>query len=225
MTEIKRTNSKTFHLCDKRVCQAFFLKTLAISNGPLNKAFQHKNKYTNFFDAADRRGKHQPSNKIKPEIINTIVDYLSQKCIPENTGKFRKKVICDTNVRSLRTLHSSFKELNSEYCPSYTTFKRIFYENNFSLPQERLRYKPFKSDEPKNESKIEIKSIEVVNFDTQEDEVIANEVDEECDEASTSQQQHPKVIVTQIPENSKFLSSQAEVYEIQFIHLPTLNTL
>lgn len=37
-----RTNSKSFFLLNKRVCQTFFLKTLSISNGPLIKAFQHK---------------------------------------------------------------------------------------------------------------------------------------------------------------------------------------
>lgn len=54
-----RTNSKSFFLLNQRVCQSFFLKTLAISNGPLIKAFQHKNVYTNFFDGDDRRGKHK----------------------------------------------------------------------------------------------------------------------------------------------------------------------
>lgn len=211
-SEIKRTNSKTFFLCDKRVCQNFFLKTLSISNGPLIKAFQYKNEYTNFFDSEDRRGKHEPSNKIKPEIVNSIIEFLQQKCMPDNDSKFRKKVICDTNFRSLRTLYNSYKLISHESCPSYTTFKRIFNENNFTLPQERLKMKPIKP-----EPKIEIKSVEIVNFETA---AIAD-----SEEIMRDQVEHPKVIVTPVPESAKFLSNQAEVYEIQFIHIPTVNSL
>lgn len=211
-SEIKRTNSKTFFLCEKRVCQNFFLKTLSISNGPLIKAFQYKNEYTNFFDSEDRRGKHEPSNKIKPDVVNSIIEFLMQKCMPENESKFRKKVICDINFRSLRTLYNSFKSISHESCPSYTTFKRIFYENNFTLPQERLKTRPIKSD-----PKIEIKSVEIVNFETA---AIAD-----SDEIMKDQIDHPKVIVTPVTEGAKFLPNQAEVYEIQFIHIPTINTL
>jgi hypothetical protein len=212
-SEVKRTNSKTFFLCEKRVCQNFFLKTLSISNGPLIKAFQYKNEYTNFFDSEDRRGKHEPSNKIKPNVVNSIIEFLIQKCMAENDSKFRKKVICDTNFRSLRTLYNSFKSICHESCPSYTTFKRIFYENNFSLPQERLKM----SRPVKPEEKIEIKSVEVVNFETA--------AMEASDEVIEDQAENPKVIVTPVPESAKYLSNQAEVYEIQFIHIPAINTL
>ncbi|KAG5668757.1 hypothetical protein PVAND_016684 [Polypedilum vanderplanki] len=204
--EIKRTNSKIFHLRDKRVCQSFFLKTLSISNGPLIKAFQYKNEYTNFFDSEDRRGKHEPSNKIKPEIVNSIVIFLTSKCIAEGGSRFKKKVISDTSYKSLRNLFNDYHDSNND-CPSYTTFKRIFHEHNFSLPQERLKTQ-------KNPQKIEIQGIEILNAAESE---IVEEIQVE--------QQQPKVIVTQVPESSKFIQNQPEVYEIQFIPIQTINSI
>ncbi|KAG5666305.1 hypothetical protein PVAND_017856 [Polypedilum vanderplanki] len=185
--EIKRTNSKIFHLRDKRVCQSFFLKTLSISNGPLIKAFQYKNEYTNFFDSEDRRGKHEPSNKIKPEIVNSIVIFLTSKCIAEGGSRFKKKVISDTSYKSLRNLFNDYHDSNND-CPSYTTFKRIFHEHNFRIE-------------------------------------ILNAAESEIIEEIQVEQQQPKVIVTQVPESSKFIQNQPEVYEIQFIPIQTINSI
>lgn len=194
-TESKRTNTKIFFLCDKKVCQSFFLKTLAISNGPLNNAFKHKSSFANFFDGCDQRGRHPPSNKLKEEIVVSIVNWLHEKCIcTESSGKYRKKIICDVDYRSLRVLYNTYKSIHTDdgLCPSYTSFKKIFYENDFSFPNERLRQKPLKTE------KVEVMSHEIIN-------VTENAVNEE------------KFVVNQVGES--YEEQGTEVYEIQFVAL------
>lgn len=203
-TEIKRTNTKIFHLCDKRVCQGFFLRTLSISNGPLINAFKNKSEFTNFFEGSDQRGRHPPSNKIKQEIVNSIIKFLNEKCIAETTGKFRKKIVFDGGAKSLRNLFDEFKTTNSD-CPSYTTFKKIFYENNFSLPQEKLHHKQIKVEASMQPPKIQVHNVEIIN-------------------PPNDQSESPNLIVTQIPESSASFQSTPEFYEIQFV-IPTSSSL
>lgn len=79
-----RTNAKEFHFFKNgiatRVCQKFFLKTLCISNGPLNKAFENQDKASGLYNGDDKRGRHIPSNKITTEdkqvIKNTLKVFL-----------------------------------------------------------------------------------------------------------------------------------------------------
>jgi hypothetical protein len=238
---IKRSNSKKFSLMNKKCCQKFFLKTLNISNGPLLIAFSHKNQYTNVFDSTDCRGKHTPSNKLKKETVALIVEFLSQKSTTDGL-KYKKKVICDPNFRSLRALHTNYKELNGSNNVSYTTFKRIFYEHNFTMPQERLRYnhQQKSSEINSNDRKIEIESVEVLNFNDipqQQEEIEVTQKESEIIVEEQQQQefsnellnQHatPNVIVNQINGIPNFLAPpQVPIYEIQFIHLPSsINTL
>lgn len=188
--EIKRTNTKIFNFCDKRVCQSFFLKTLSISNGPLISAFKNKNEFTNFFEGSDQRGRREPSNKLGHEVVDSIVNFLNEKCIAETTGKFKKKIVCDGSSKSLRNFYDDYKA-SSELCPSYTSFKKIFYENNFSLPHERLRQKPVKQESSQEESKIQVHNVEILNLDPSEN--------------------HEEQILV-----NNFQQS-AEVYEIQFV--------
>lgn len=78
------------------------------------------------------------------------------------------------------------------------------------MPQERLKAKP-----AKNEQKIEIQSVEVVNFET-----VAV-----ADDILYDQTENPKVIVTPVAETAKFVPNQAEVYEIKFVHIPTMQNM
>lgn len=211
-TDIKRTNTKIFNLCDKRVCQSFFLKTLSISNGPLINAFKNKSEYTNFFEGIDQRGRHAPSNKLKQDIVDSIVNFLDEKCIAETVGKFKKKIICDGTSKSLRNLFDEFKVSNSDSCPSYTSFKKIFYDNNFSLPQERLRQKPIQQGQ-QSTPKIQVHNVEILKLHSSENEISENSQNEV--------HEGPNVIVTQIPESSSSFQHNPEVYEIQFVIPPS----
>lgn len=220
-TELKRTNTKLFSLCDKRVCQAFFLKTLNISNGPLNNAFKHKSDFANFFEGSDQRGRHVPSNKLKQDIVDSIVNFLNEKCITELSGKFRKKTICDVDYRSLRNLFNAFKEENGDdnSCPSYTSFKKIFYDNNFSFPHERQ--KPMKQENSSSGNQcqiLEIVKLDNANLNNLEEENNEVEIDENPTPSTVDNQTTNRIIITQnIPDSTSF--QQPQVYEIQFVAL------
>lgn len=202
-----RTNSKSFYLLNKRVCQSFFLKTLGISNGPLIKAFQHKNVYTNFFDGDDRRGRHTPSNKLGDSIVRSIIEHLEQYTI--RNSKNKKRMINDPEIRSLRHLYSLYKGIHGESSPSYTSFKRIFNDNLFAFPPERLRSKTVTKN-------VDVSGgTEVIEL---RDEMI---IEEHLGEVKSNQDLlQPKVIVTQVPDSSKFFANSSQVYEIQFIEIP-----
>ncbi|CRL04363.1 CLUMA_CG017456, isoform A [Clunio marinus] len=209
-----RTNSKSFFLLNKRVCQSFFLKTLAISNGPLNKAFEHKNIYTNFFDGDDKRGKHTPSNKLSSAIVESVVNHC-EKFVCQNQ-KSKRKTITNVDIRSLKQLYNLYKEDYEGNSPSYTSFKRIFNENNFAFPLDRVRSKPH----PKlSDSKVDVKNdSESLTQDNLEDEMTSNK------EKLVTKPDQPKVIVAQVPESSKYFTNpSSQVYEIQFIEIPLNN--
>lgn len=218
-----RTNSKSFFLLNKRVCQSFFLKTLAISNGPLIKAFQHKNVYTNFFDGDDKRGKHTPSNKLGEEVVASVISHFEQ--YTGNSSRSKKQAVTDPNVKSLRHLYSLYQNSN-DHTLSYTSFKRIFNENNFVMPPDRLKVRM------KTETKTVI--VEETESDFAEQEVLSQNFEDEIyeeieqieqeqiDVQSISQQ---NVIIAQVPENAKFFENPSQVYEIQFIEIPLMSTV
>lgn len=219
-----RTNSKSFFLLNKRVCQSFFLKTLAISNGPLIKAFQHKNVYTNFFDGDDKRGKHTPSNKLGGEVVASVINHFEQ--FTGSSSRSKKQTITDPKVKSLRHLYSLYLEAN-EHMLSYTSFKRIFNENNFIMPPERLKVRMkavpkiviVEEAEEENEQQLELSQC----FDDDVYEEIQQIEQEEMDLQSIPQQ---NIIIAQVPDNAKYFDN-SQIYEIQFIdlQLPLMSTV
>ncbi|KAI4455623.1 dna-directed rna polymerases i ii and iii subunit rpabc2 [Holotrichia oblita] len=66
-----------------RICQAFFLKTLAISNGSLINAFQNKNS-SGVYAEEDKRGKHRPINKTSDDQISKIKQHIGSFSITES---------------------------------------------------------------------------------------------------------------------------------------------
>lgn len=215
-----RTNSKSFFLLNKRVCQSFFLKTLAISNGPLIKAFQHKNVYTNFFDGDDKRGKHTPSNKLGEEVIASVIGHFEQ--FSGNSSRSKKHTITDTTIKSLRHLYSLYQN-SHEHTLSYTSFKRIFNENNFAMPLDRVKVRM------KTESTKTV-IVEEAEEDTFEEEVLSQNLEEdiyeeieqiESEEMELQSIPQQNVIIAQVPDNAKFFANSSQVYEIQFIEIPS----
>lgn len=206
------------------VCQSFFLKTLAISNGPLIKAFEHKNAYTNFFDGDDRRGRHTPANKLGDDIVQCVLDHFNQY-VAKNQ-KCKKRIITDPEIRSLRHLYSIYTENHfDDLGLSYTSFKRIFNENNFSFPPDRVRNKPLGKHDIKGEANIKSEAkIEIQEILTFNDDEFTEKQYEMDDSTVTleSDQSQPKVLV-QVPDASKFFANPAQVYEIQFIEIPINN--
>jgi len=61
-----------------RVCKQFFLKTLAISRGPVDKAFAGLDSGSGLFFDTDKRGKHSAVNKTSTEVISKIKYHIEQ---------------------------------------------------------------------------------------------------------------------------------------------------
>jgi hypothetical protein len=61
-----------------RVCKNFFLRTLCISNGPVNTALTEKSELTGGFICNDKRGRNSPLNKTKPEVIDEIKSHIEK---------------------------------------------------------------------------------------------------------------------------------------------------
>ncbi|CAG9769714.1 unnamed protein product [Ceutorhynchus assimilis] len=141
-----RTNAKEFHFLKNgiatRVCQKFFLKTLSISNGPLNKAFQKKNDTTGLYNGDDKRGLHIPSNKTTPEDKQIIKNHIESFPLTEShyCRKSSERKYLDATL-SIAKMYSLYKELCEKegYIPkSITTYKRTFcQEYNFSFFKPR----------------------------------------------------------------------------------------
>lgn len=212
----KRTNAKTFFLLDRRVCQTFFLKTLAISNGPLLKAFEHKNKFTNFFDGDDKRGRHQPVNKLSDETVANIIAHLEHFASKNSNNKCKKRIICDPDVRSLKQLYRLYQE-DKETFPSYTSFKKIFNENGFAMADHLMSRPPRKEKEAETSMEHEIEYII--------DDGNPQGVDTVVPVVQQIIPQTQKVMITQLQENShepaKIVSYP--VYEIQLVNFQLAN--
>lgn len=185
--------------------------------------------YTNFFEGDDKRGKHTPSNKLSNEIVNSVVNLLEQHAV-KNT-KCKKRIINDPGIRSLRHLYSIYKEGHlHDSSPSYTSFKRIFNEHSFAFPPDRLRVKPpprliVQARVEKNDVVQEAdKEIFEDEYDYIEEHIIEDDDNLSKPEETGQEVLEPKVIVTQVPESSKFFASPSQVYEIQIIQIPIQNT-
>ena len=177
--------------------------------------------YTNFFDGDDKRGKHTPSNKLSSDIVEGVVSLLDQYTV--KNSKSKKRIINDPEIRSLRHLYTIYKNSHDDPSPSYTSFKRIFNDHCFAFPPDRLQR--FKSHS--EIAQIRNADINEVSFKN-EDDCIEEQVIEEhliedsniLPELKESSSQEPKVIVTQVPDSSRFFANPSQVYEIQIIEIP-----
>ncbi|KAL4083932.1 hypothetical protein QTP88_029248 [Uroleucon formosanum] len=61
-----------------RVCKQFFLKTLAISHGPVDKAFEGLGSENGMFIKNDNRGKTQATNKTPSDVIYEIKSHIEK---------------------------------------------------------------------------------------------------------------------------------------------------
>lgn len=155
------------------------------------------------------------------------------KCVQQHLTQYvaknqkcKKKVITDPAIRSLRHLYSLYSDNHYDALGlSYTSFKRIFNENNFSFPPERVRCKPIKT-ELKDEDRDTIVIQEILtNIENEDMYAEKQEVMDPTLHQSNLQNEalQPKVLV-QVPDSSKFFANPSQVYEIQFIEIPISNT-
>lgn len=74
-TGINKNNSRLYFLQEGKeridVCKNYFLKTLSISHGPVEKALSGVNEM-GMFAENDKRGKKEPPNKTDPAVIQAL---------------------------------------------------------------------------------------------------------------------------------------------------------
>lgn len=136
---VQKTSSRYYYFLKAgikvRVCKMFFLQTLCISHGPVDKAFSGVNE-TGIFAANDKRGKKEPANKTKPQIIAEINAHI--RSFPTMASHYcrasTKREYLDANL-SISKMYALYaencKNKNKEYA-SQITYRRIFC-NNFNL--------------------------------------------------------------------------------------------
>jgi hypothetical protein len=61
-----------------RVCKNVFLRTLCISNRPVNTTHAEKSELTGGFIGNDKRGEKTPPNKTKPEVTDNIKSHIEK---------------------------------------------------------------------------------------------------------------------------------------------------
>lgn len=91
----------------EQVCQKFFTKTLNIGPSVVFDAVNKRNRIGGF-DAIDNRGKHEPANKTKPEVLEGIRPHIeSFPCLESHYTRKdtnRKYLSADLNIRKMYTL-------------------------------------------------------------------------------------------------------------------------
>ncbi|XP_072375619.1 uncharacterized protein [Diabrotica undecimpunctata] len=134
-----KTASRYYHFLNQgkkiRVCKNFFLRTLCISHGPVDKAFSGANDI-GIFAANDKRGKKKPANKTKPDIIASIKAHVQS--FPTMASHYcrssTKREYLDSNL-SIAKMYELYvedcKKTGKEYA-SQITYRRIF-GTNFNL--------------------------------------------------------------------------------------------
>lgn len=141
-----RTNSKQFYFSKNgtnvRVCMSFFMKTLNISNGPINKAFENKNDNSGLYQGDDKRGKHPPANKL-PELEKQLIkQHIESFPLTEShycrKSSGRKYLDATLSISKMYSLYGEICIQNNRSCCSLTTYKRIFsLEYNYAFFKPR----------------------------------------------------------------------------------------
>lgn len=143
-----RQNSKQYYFFNNgnkyRVCQMFFLKTLCISNVVVYNAFKHKGNH-NTYEGEDKRGKKEPANKTKPELINFVREHIESFPTVEShySRRSTKRQYLDSKL-SISKMFSLYKEKcieENQVFVSFITYKRIFgqfYNLAFFKPKKDL---------------------------------------------------------------------------------------
>ncbi|KAL4703070.1 hypothetical protein ACJJTC_008656 [Scirpophaga incertulas] len=126
----------------RQVCQKFFSKTLCISPSVITDAIKKRNDM-NCFDACDARGGHEPVNKTKPDIIQSIRSHIASfPCMEAHYSRKdtqRRYLDKNLNVRKMYLLYEEECLKNELVAASEITYRRIFsneYNLSFFVPRK-----------------------------------------------------------------------------------------
>jgi len=125
-------NNNTEH--NIQVCKQFFLKTLCISHGPVDKAFEGLGTDTGLFMDHDKRGKAPLVNKSSDEIIANINSHIEKFPTVEShyCRSTSKRQYLDPNLSISKMYELYVKECNEtgQKQVSLSLYKKIFCENH-----------------------------------------------------------------------------------------------
>ncbi|XP_063225537.1 uncharacterized protein LOC134532706 [Bacillus rossius redtenbacheri] len=145
-----------------RVCQAFFLKTLCISNKVILTAFKHKS-MCGSFSGEDLRGKHPPANKTIPEVIEDVKCHIESFPVVEShySRKSTKRLYLDSKLSIAQMYHLYTDKCKNEgkMPASQITYRRIFgneYNMSFYKPKKDRCSLCAKYDNATHEEKLRL---------------------------------------------------------------------
>lgn len=125
-----------------QVCQNFFTKTLNIGPSVIFDAVK-KRSSTGNFNAVDNRGKHEPSNKTKPQIMEEIRRHIeSFPCVESHYTRKdtnKKYLAADLNIRKMYTLYKQLCQEENKEAANELTYRRVFateYNLSFFVPKK-----------------------------------------------------------------------------------------
>lgn len=125
-----------------QVCQKFFTKTLNIGPSVVFDAVNKRNSI-GAFDVIDNRGKHEPANKTKPEILEGIRRHIeSFPCMESHYTRKdtkRKYLSADLNIRKMHTLYKELCHEKNQEAANELTYRRVFateYNLSFFVPKK-----------------------------------------------------------------------------------------
>ncbi|XP_050312806.1 uncharacterized protein LOC126747890 [Anthonomus grandis grandis] len=132
-TGAQKTSSRFYYFLKEgtkvRVCKTFFLRTLCISHGSVDKAFSGVNESGIFF-TDDKRGRRTPANKKKPEIIEAIKAHIqsfptmaSHYCRATTKRKYLDSIL---SIVKMYALYAEESENAQKEYASRITYRRIF---------------------------------------------------------------------------------------------------
>jgi len=119
-----------------RVCKQFFLKTLEISHGPVDKAFEGVGSENGMFIKNDDRGKTPATNKTPSDVIYEIKSHIekfptieSHYCRATTKRKYLDPTLSIAKMYELYLQDCKSRELDSKYFVCLTVYRNIFCKN------------------------------------------------------------------------------------------------
>ncbi|KAJ8940472.1 hypothetical protein NQ314_010719 [Rhamnusium bicolor] len=112
-----------------RVCKSFFLKTLCISHGPVDRAFKGRNEHGSF-KSPDRRGRKEPANKTPGVDIQEVKNHIesfpvmeSHYCRETNQRQYLDPTL---SITKMYNLYVQECENNNKNKVSEAIYRKIF---------------------------------------------------------------------------------------------------
>ncbi|XP_052130627.1 uncharacterized protein LOC127751316 [Frankliniella occidentalis] len=111
----------------KQVCKSTFLNTLGETDGFVYLATKKKLKSLSGTVAQDKRGRHAPKHKLKPDVIDEVKTHVLR--FPSYKSHYKRSEVGDTRYLpshlDIRQMYNMYISEGHKYV-SYSTYERIF---------------------------------------------------------------------------------------------------